>query len=260
MTSPLPGPITGLEGQTALVTGAGAGLGRAVALALAQAGATVTAVSIVPAELDALGSEAAARRLLIETALEDVADAARTAELATEHHARHGHLDLLVNNAGIIIVKPIEETTVEDFDRVLATNLRGVFLYCRAFAGMMRERGTGTILNVSSASGRRPFVGESVYCPSKFGLEGLTGTLALELAGSGVRVASVNPGAPMHTPMSETTYDAAARARWIDPALIAPGFVALATFAGDAISGGRFDAWRVAQGGASSGCEEELRA
>ncbi len=146
---------------------------------------------------------------------------------------------------------------MHEFDRVLATNLRGVFLYCKAFIPGMREHQAGTIINVSSASGTRPFAGESAYCPSKYGVEGLTGTLALELAGSGVRVLSVSPGAPMHTPMSETTYDAAARARWIDPALIAPGFVKLALHPGEEISGGRFSTWRVAKEGVPPGRDLE---
>jgi NAD(P)-dependent dehydrogenase (short-subunit alcohol dehydrogenase family) len=104
------------------------------------------------------------------------------------------------------------------------------------------------IVNVSSQSGIEGFVGESAYCPSKFGLEGLTRTLALELEPWRVVVVSVTPGAPMHTPMSESTYDEQARRSWIDPGEIATGFVALAD-APPELSGGRFDAYRVAREG-----------
>jgi 3-hydroxybutyrate dehydrogenase len=248
--------VPGLAGRIVVVTGAGAGLGRAVALAFARAGARVTAVSIVADELVRLRSAAEALGLALDTAQADVGDAADTARLTGRLHAAHGGVDILVNNAGIIVVKPIEDTSVAEFDRVLATNLRGPFLYARACVAAMRRRGHGTILNVSSASGVRGFTGESAYCPSKFGLEGLTRTLALELDGTGVRVCSVSPGAPMRTPMSETTYDADARSRWIDPGEIAPGLLALAASDDDGISGGRFDAHRVARQGVAAGRDD----
>lgn len=241
-----------LDEQVAVVTGAGAGLGRAVALTLAGAGASVVGVSIDADELAQLRAIGVDRGLAIDTELADVGDAERTQRLADDVHARFGAIHILVNNAGIIIVRPIAETSIDDYDRVLATNLRGPFLYCRAFLGPMVSRGSGTIINVSSQSGIKGFAGESAYCPSKFGLEGLTRTLALELDGSGVRVVSVSPGAPMHTPMSETTYDDEARSRWIDPELIAPGFVELAACDED-ISGGRFDAYRVGIDGVDAG-------
>ncbi len=241
-----------LDGRVAVVTGAGAGLGRAVALTFASEGAQVVGVSIDAGEVDDLRAAATERGLSLQAELADVGDAARTEALAEELHAQFGAIDVLVNNAGIIIVRPISETSVDDFDRVLATNLRGPFLYCRAFLGPMVERGMGTIINVSSQSGIKGFVGESAYCPSKFGLEGLTQTLGLELEGSGVRVVSVTPGAPMHTPMSETTYDSEARARWIDPEEIAPGFVTLATTQ-ERISGDRFDVYRVGVDGVAAG-------
>jgi NAD(P)-dependent dehydrogenase (short-subunit alcohol dehydrogenase family) len=156
---------------------------------------------------------------------------------------------VLVNNAGVIIVKPLEETEPEEWERVLSTNLRGPYLYCRAFAPSMKARRDGLIVNVSSTSGVQGFVGESAYCSSKFGLEGLTASLALELGPWNVRVVAVNPGAPMRTPMSETTYDEDARRVWIDPSEIAPGFAALARSTEPWISGRRFDAYELARHG-----------
>jgi NAD(P)-dependent dehydrogenase (short-subunit alcohol dehydrogenase family) len=93
------------------------------------------------------------------------------------------------------------------------------------------------------------FVGEAAYCPSKFGLEGLTKTLALELAPWQIRVCSVHPGVAMRTPMSMTTYDEAAKSEWVDPAEIAPGFARLAATTSQHINGCRFDVWQVAKQG-----------
>lgn len=238
-----------LDGKAALVTGAGSGLGRAVALRLAAEGARVFAVSIVRAELDELEEVAGESGLPVETIEADVGDEADTRRVAELVLSRAGRLDVLVNNAGIIAVRPIDETEPAEWDRVLRTNLRGPYLYCRAFVPAMKRARGGTIINVTSMSGVKGFVGETAYCPSKFGLEGLTQTLALELAPWRISVCSVHPGIAIHTAMSESVYDDEARSSWVDPAEIAPAFVRLATASGDEISGGRFDAWQVARDG-----------
>jgi NAD(P)-dependent dehydrogenase (short-subunit alcohol dehydrogenase family) len=238
-----------LDGKVALVTGAGAGLGRAVALSLAGEGAHVFAVSIVRDELDELATAASESRLPVETIEADVGDEGDTARVAGTVLGGQGRLDLLVNNAGVIAVKPIEETEPAEWDRILRTNLRGPYLYCRAFVPAMKLRNEGTIINVTSMSGVMGFVGESAYCPSKYGLEGLTQTLALELEPWHIRVCSVHPGKAMRTRMSEVTYDEAARREWVDPAELAPGVARLAATTGQGISGGRFDIWQVAQEG-----------
>src|SRR5215831_4202359 len=238
-----------LDGKAALVTGAGAGLGRAVALELSAEGAQVFAVSIVRAELDELAEIARGSSLQIETLEADVGDEGDTRRVADLVLSRAGTLDVLVNNAGVIAVKPIDETEPDEWDRILRTNLRGPYLYCRAFVAAMKRARGGTIVNVTSMSGVKGFVGEAAYCPSKFGLEGLTKTLALELAPWGIRVCSVHPGIAIHTAMSESVYDDEARRAWVDPAEIAPAFSRLAATTGLEISGRRFDAWEVARNG-----------
>jgi NAD(P)-dependent dehydrogenase (short-subunit alcohol dehydrogenase family) len=237
-----------MSGKVAVVTGAGTGLGRAVALRFAEEGAHVVAVSLVAEELDEVRATAAARGHDILTLPADVGNEADTERVAACVLARHGSVHVLVNNAGIIIVKPIEETSPAEWDRVVSTNLRGAFLYCRAIVPAMKAQGDGVIINVSSQSGVRGFAGESAYCPSKFGLEGLTATLALELSDANIRVVSVHPGAGMRTPMSMTTYDDEARRTWRDPAELAPGFVRLAASRDPGISGMRYSAWALAQG------------
>jgi NAD(P)-dependent dehydrogenase (short-subunit alcohol dehydrogenase family) len=238
-----------LDGKAALVTGAGGGLGRAVALELAAEGAQVFAVSLMRGELDELTEVADASSLPLEAVEADVGDEADTQRVAELVLARAGALDVLVNNAGVISVKPIDETAPDEWDRILRTNLRGPYLYCRAFVPAMKRAGGGTIVNVTSMSGVKGFVGEAAYCPSKFGLEGLTQTLALELAPWGIRVCSIHPGIAIHTAMSESVYDDEARSSWVDPAEIAPAFPRIAATAGDEISGRRFDAWQVARDG-----------
>jgi NAD(P)-dependent dehydrogenase (short-subunit alcohol dehydrogenase family) len=235
-----------LRGKVALVTGAGAGLGRAVALRLAGDGASVIAVSIDPGELDEVRAVAARDKLDLHAVEADVGDAARCAEVASQVLHSHSRVDVLVNNAGVIVVKPLEDTTPEVWDRVVATNLRGAYLYTRAFAPSMARAGGGLVINVSSASGIKGFIDESAYCASKFGLEGLTAALALELAPTNIRLVSISPGALMRTPMSETTYDAEGRRSWIDPAEIAPGFSVLVACDEAWVSGRRFDAYALA--------------
>src|SRR5438270_13564150 len=114
-----------LEGKVAVVTGAGAGLGRAVALRFATEGARVTAVSLLAHELEEVQDTAHHRNLRLCTVAADVGDDAGAQEVAAEVLSREGHVDVLVNNAGIIVVKPIEDTSPEEWDRVLTTNLRG---------------------------------------------------------------------------------------------------------------------------------------
>jgi len=236
-----------LDGHVALVTGAGEGLGRAVAFHFAELGAHVVAVSLVQTELDLLEETAAKAGLSLSAIQADVGNEEDVTRVANHVRREWGRLDTLVNNAGIIAVKPIEETDPAEWDRIVRTNLRGPYLYCRAFVPVMKLQRNGTIINVSSQSGVQGFVGECAYCPSKFGLEGLTQTLALELAPWNISVCSVHPGVPMRTPMSMTTYDEPARRVWVDPAGIAPGFVALALSDRERVSGGRFDAWQIAQ-------------
>ena len=162
-----------LGGKVCAVTGAARGIGRAVALAYAAEGATVYA-------LDRLVDELPAPTDRLRPLPLDLTDAAAVAATFARIEAETDGVDVLVNNAGIIFFKPIEETSVADWDGLMAVNLRGPFLCTRAVAAGMKARGSGAILNVSSNAGVRGGDNESAYCASKFGIEGFSRALAVE--------------------------------------------------------------------------------
>lgn len=211
-----------LAGRVAVVTGAARGIGRAVAQAYAAEGAEVHALDVLGGEVEALRADRITPRRM------DLTDAAEVAETLADIEAGAGRIDILVNNAGVIFFKPLEETGVDDWDRLMAVNLRGPFLCTRAVAPGMKRRRSGSILNVSSNAGVKGGDNESAYCASKFGIEGFSRALAIEFRPYNVSVNTVTPGHPVHTAMSETTYDAETRKIWKDPAELTPAFVHLA--------------------------------
>jgi NAD(P)-dependent dehydrogenase (short-subunit alcohol dehydrogenase family) len=227
-----------LTGRVCVVTGAASGIGRAVALAYARAGGTVHALDRHPA-VEGLGAG-------ITSHVVDLADAPAV-ERAFAAIQDQGPVDVLVNNAGIIFFKPVEEVTVEDWDRLMAVNLRGAFLCTRAVAAGMKARRRGAILNVSSNAGVRGGDNESTYCASKFGIEGFSRSLAVEFAPYNVSVNTVTPGHPVHTAMSETTYGAEQRKIWKDPAELTPAFVHLALQDASGLNDRHVRAWDLVQ-------------
>jgi 3-oxoacyl-[acyl-carrier protein] reductase len=179
---------------TALVTGATHGIGLATAFALGRAGyrvgvcaRTAAKVESLVAELHAAGIEAAGRAA-------DVADPVQVTSLVEHVSQALGEIGVLVNNAGVLIARPIEELTLEDWDATMATNLRGLFLMTRAVLPPMRARGHGDIVNVASLAARNGFAGGSAYVASKHAVLGFGRALMLELRKEGIRVITVCPG------------------------------------------------------------------
>jgi NAD(P)-dependent dehydrogenase (short-subunit alcohol dehydrogenase family) len=217
-----------LAGKVAVVTGAARGIGRAVALAFAAEGARTHLLDRLGEEAEAAANECRVAGGVASARTLDLRDAEAVAEVLEHIEAESHRIDVLVNNAGVIFFKPIEQTSVADWDGLMAVNLRGAFLCTRAVAPGMKTRRSGAIINVSSNAGVRGGDNESAYCASKFGIEGFSRALAIEMRPYNVSVNTITPGHPVHTPMSETTYGPEQRKIWKDPAEIAPAFVHLA--------------------------------
>jgi NAD(P)-dependent dehydrogenase (short-subunit alcohol dehydrogenase family) len=192
--APLKIPQTRLHGRVAVITGASRGLGRAIALALAGAGADVALLARDRAALESTAAEVVARGRGAEVCPCDVTVESDVAAAATRVRARFGAAHILVNAAGINLRKPVTEFTLEEWRRVLDTNLTGVFLVCRAFVPLLRGHGYGRILNLTSILSHVALPGRTAYAASKAGLLGFTRALALELAPEGITVNGLSPG------------------------------------------------------------------
>ena len=193
-----------LAGRTAVVTGAASGIGAGIAVAFAREGADVALVDLVEQEAaaDVLAAvRAHDRRALYVRA--DVADEAQVAAMAQQVLTAFGHVDVLVNNAGIFTQSLLEDMPVADWDRVLAVNLRGTFLCSRALLGQMLERGSGRIINIASQLGQVGGTEVAHYCASKAAVIGLTKALAREVCRRGVLVNAIAPG-PVLTPLLDS--------------------------------------------------------
>jgi 2-deoxy-D-gluconate 3-dehydrogenase len=183
-----------LDGKAALVTGASRGLGRAMAAALAEAGADVGLVARTEADLRDTAQlvRACGRRAVVETAdVRRVEDVERAVEAVRE---AFGRLDILVNNSGVAVVKPLVETSPDEWREVLETNLTGSFLFCRAAGRTLVAQRHGKVINVASVVGALGLPGYAAYSASKGGLIALTRTLAVEWARHNIQVNAIAPG------------------------------------------------------------------
>ena len=187
---------TPLAGHVSVVTGGSRGIGKAIAKRLAELG---SAVSFCGRNRDALQSAARELAEFSPNILQWEADVRKPEEISTlvrKTEEQLGPITVLVNNAGIGYpgFGPVQEKSEEDWDTVLLTNLKGVFLVSREVIPAMIARRRGDIINISSLAGRNTFAGGALYCASKWGLQGLSGCMAEDLRAHGIRVSLVCPG------------------------------------------------------------------
>lgn len=183
-----------LANRTALVTGGGRGVGRAICLALARAGADICIADIDLPSAESVAQEIADQGRRSLACKVDVTDKAMVQAMVETCVSTLGRLDILVNNAGIFPISPAATMTEADWDRVMAVNLKGVFLCSQAALGPLRQSGAGRIINMASVSGLVGAVGFTHYAASKAGVIGFTRALARETAAMNITVNAVAPG------------------------------------------------------------------
>jgi 3-hydroxybutyrate dehydrogenase len=234
-----------LRGAFAIVTGAAQGLGAAIATAFSQAGMKLALMDVqaeklalLAADLNRAGGDCTAFPV-------DLASAEATSDAVAGAIARYGTPCVLVHNAAILNVLPIIDMTFEEWLRVVNVALQAGFLLSRAVWPYMAQAGRGSIVYVSSRSGVEGFEGESAYCASKHGLEGLMKSLAIEGKAVNIAVNTITPGMAMHTPMSERNYTDDLKQKWIDPIRLTPAFLTLARQDATGITDQRCNAWEM---------------
>ncbi len=213
-----------MTGKIAWVTGAGRGIGRAIAIALAEAGARVVLSARTAAQI-----EGAAKHIIDHGGMAvavpcDVQHQEQISRLLQQVESTWGTVDILVNNAGMAIFKKIIDIEPEEWDRTMNTNLRAVFLCCKAVLPAMIQRKSGQIINVVSVAGRQPYYNCGAYCASKYGLLGFTEVLRLETRKHGIRVTSLMPGATDTAIWGQANVD---RSRMMQPEQVAKAVVAI---------------------------------
>lgn len=183
-----------LDGRVAVVTGASRGIGFGVSKRLAEMGARVCICARDPGRLESARKEIEKAGGKCIGVAADVARAVDVEALARKVREELGTVEILVNNAGIGYFGPTHEAAEENWDRVLDTNLKSVFLVSKAFAPGMIGRKRGDIINIASIAGKSVFVGGGIYCASKWGAMGLTQCMAEDLRPHGIRVSVICPG------------------------------------------------------------------
>lgn len=183
-----------LIGKVGIVTGAARGIGRGIALGLAREGMHLVLVDLARNELEPVVEEIKGLNSRVLALEADVTSSEETRKIAETTMSTFGQIDVLVNNAGIIMVAPFTELREEDWDKVLNVNLKGTFLCCKAVVPYMIKKKRGRIINISSVAGKKapPFI--AAYSASKFGVIGLTQTLAQELGAHNITANAICPG------------------------------------------------------------------
>ncbi len=217
-----------LKDQVAIVTGAGRGIGRAVALAFGREGAAVALAARTASELEGVADQirrASGRALAVPT---DVTREESVAALVEKVLAQLKRVDVLVTAAGVATFAPLLDTKPEEWDRMMAVNVRGVFLACRAVLPPMMRQRRGTIINIVSVAAKRAIPGAAAYTASKHAVLGLTQVLAEEMRPHGLRVGALSPGA-VDTALWDAVPNPPDRSRMLRPEDVAEAALLMAS-------------------------------
>ncbi len=225
-----------LKGKVVIVTGAGRGIGRAVALRFAAEGAKLVVVARTAKQIDRVAADVRAQGGTGIAIPADIACESDVEAMIARTDAELGPVDVLINNAGVMILRPVAQTSLEEWQEVIGTNLTGVFLCSRAVLPLMMRRRTGRIINIGSLAGRRGYPDQGVYCASKHGLYGLSKVLAIEGQPYGIRVNVVSPGGALTELSKEllATRKPSEAKEWMTPEEVAEGVYYIATQEGPA--------------------------
>jgi len=180
-----------LKGKVAIVTGGARGMGAATSRLFVAEGAKVVIADLLEQDGAALATELGDAATFVR---HDVTEEASWRQVIDTANAKFGGIDVLVNNAGVLLFRTIAETTKADYEKVISVNLVGSFLGVKLVGEQMAARGKGSIVNISSVDGMKGANGLAAYCSSKWGIRGLTRVAAMEFGHKGVRVNSVHPG------------------------------------------------------------------
>ena len=211
---------------TAFITGATHGIGRATAFALGRAGYAVGLCARTAANVDALVDELRAEGISAAGAAADVSQPEPVARAVDRVTGELGEIGLLINNAGVLIARPFEELTLDDWDATMNTNLRSLFVVTRAVLPGMRRRREGTVVNVASLAGRNGFAGGTAYSASKHAVLGFGRSLMLEVRKEGIRVITVCPGSVATTMLQDQPMLKSDPARILRPEDVAEAILA----------------------------------
>jgi NAD(P)-dependent dehydrogenase (short-subunit alcohol dehydrogenase family) len=195
-----------LDGKVAVITGASQGIGRDMAKLLGHAGAKVALVARNKEKLRALADEMKGEGIDTMFYPCDITKVDHISEMMNEVYNHFGQIDILINNAGINIPKPVDEVTEKDWDTVLDLNLKSAFFCCQAAGKYMKDQNKGKIINISSQMAQVGYFNRAAYCSSKGGVMQLTRSLAIEWSSHQINVNSIAPTF-IETPMTEKMFD-----------------------------------------------------